>query len=77
MDWITTGLYIAALVGMTAAAFIVARSPTFWVGVAMVIWRAVAPMLLKPEDPETRKRRQAVERAGGEWDHINKRERRR
>lgn len=46
-------LYLAAIVGVAAAAFIVARSPAFWWGMALTIFKSAWPYLLmavKPKD---------------------------
>ncbi len=45
---------IAALVGLAAGFALVARNPTFWVGMAMVVWVKLKPFVLKrmPKEDE-------------------------
>jgi len=49
-------LYAAVLIGVAAAGYLVARSPQFWVGLAMVVGQRLWPLMLKmfarksPED---------------------------
>lgn len=45
-------LYAAALIGVAAAAFLVARSPAFWVGLAKVAIMALLPFILKRKPPD-------------------------
>ena len=46
-------LYLAAIIGVAAAVYIVARSPAFWWGMALAILKSAWPYLLiavKPKD---------------------------
>ena len=46
-------LYLAAIIGVAAAVYIVARSPVFWWGMALAILKSAWPYLLiavKPKD---------------------------
>ena len=45
-------LYAAALIGVAAAAFIVARSPAFWFGLAKVATMALLPFAMKRKPPD-------------------------
>ncbi len=46
MDWWSVLLGLAAFIGIACAAFLVARSPSFWVGVAWEILSKLWPYLL-------------------------------
>jgi hypothetical protein len=45
-------LYMAVILGVGAAAFVVARSPAFWFGMAKIAFKAVLPIILKRKSPE-------------------------
>lgn len=74
-------LLVVIALGVFAGAYSFGRHPTAWLEVITAAVKqfgpAVVGYLLKAEDPETRKKRQAVERSGGVWDPIRKRERER
>lgn len=73
MNWIEVALVAAAIVGLVAGGVLVARSPSFWVGIGTVMFKAGMPYLIKyvtkrmtpAEETEWR----AAERAGrgDEW----------
>jgi membrane protein implicated in regulation of membrane protease activity len=45
-------IYGAVILGVGAAAFLVARSPTFWLQMAVVAFRAALPFILKRKSLE-------------------------
>ena len=49
---ITVLLVVAILLGLGAGAFVVARSPTFWLGLAVAAARAALPLVLKTMKPK-------------------------
>ena len=73
MDWISTLCIIAVLAGLFAGAAMVARSPTFWLGLGVVMFRAgfpfVAAYVAKRMTPEEETAWRNAERAGrgDEW----------
>lgn len=54
--------FIVALIGLAAGFALVARSPTFWVGLALVVWTKAKPFLLKrmPKEDEDEIRKAAM-----------------
>lgn len=54
---ITVLLILAVLLGVGSAAFLVMRHPQFWADVAVRVWAAVLPVLLK-SSPETQAKAQ-------------------
>lgn len=48
--------FVVALLGLAAGAALVARSPTFWVGMALVVWAKLKPFVFKrmPKEDEDR-----------------------
>jgi hypothetical protein len=73
-NWVSLILVLAMAAGLFFGGRSLFSSPIelFNFGVALV--KALIPIITAPEDPETRKKRQAVERSGGQWDPIRKRE---
>ena len=57
---------IAALVGLVAGFALVARNPTFWVGLAMVVWVKLKPFVLKRMPKEDEDKINAAIRRGEE-----------
>ena len=45
-------LLVATLIGVCAAAFLVARSPSFWVGVVQIVLGQLRPHILKIVRPK-------------------------
>lgn len=66
-------LFAVVLLGLFAGGFMVARSPTFWVGVGQEIIKSVIPIIAKRMPPEEEQEWRDCIRRGGEWDHIRKR----
>lgn len=52
MTWIDGVLIAAAILGFAAGGFLVARSPSFWVGLGMVLFKAILPVIMKRKTPE-------------------------
>lgn len=73
---IDVALFIAALIGLAAGGFLVARSPTFWVGMAIVVWLRVRPLLLARMPPEDEQKLQDAYRRGEDvsklWRELKK-----
>lgn len=80
MDWVGIVVVLALTLFVAGMLWKIAHDPKFWFRVVTdlgkLFWPVVWGYLSKQEDPEVQKRRQAVERSGGEWDHFRKRERR-
>lgn len=57
-------LFVAALIGLAAGGFLVARSPAFWLGMFLLIWSRVSPFLLKRLPPEDEAKIQEAYRRG-------------
>lgn len=52
-EGLITGLLVTAiLLGVGAAAFVVARSPSFWIQLVIVGFKAALPFILKRKSPE-------------------------
>ncbi len=45
-------LLVAALIGVCAAAFLVARSPSFWVGLVQIVLKQLMPHIWKIVKPK-------------------------
>lgn len=76
MNWIDIALFVAVLIGVAAGGFLVARSPAFWVGMGLEVFRRLMPILMKRMPPEKEAEWRDCIRRGGEWDHVKKRCRR-
>lgn len=58
--------FVVALLGLAAGGFLVARNPTFWVGLAMVVWVKIRPILFKRMPKEDEDKINAAIRRGEE-----------
>lgn len=58
--------FAVALIGLAAGGFLVARNPTFWVGLAMVVWVRLRPILFKRMPKEDEDKINAAIRRGEE-----------
>lgn len=73
-------LLLAALVlGLAAGGVLIARSPTFWLGLALVVFDRLQPYLiillrylLQPLPPDDQKKLDETRRSGQEWDFRTK-----
>lgn len=69
----------AALIGVGCAVFLIARSPAFWLGLVLVIWKAAKPHVIRylstPLSPEDQKKLDETRRRAEEWDHFRRRPR--
>lgn len=52
MSWLELALLIAALAGLFCGGFLVAQRPTFWLGLGVVLFKALMPILAKRMLPE-------------------------
>lgn len=79
MDWLEIALIAAAILGIAAGGFLVARSPTFWVGVGTALIKAAAPYIIayltKRMTPEKEAEFRKAIRSGQDWDPFRKRAR--
>lgn len=72
MDLIGILLFVFALLGLTAGAFMVARSPAFWLGMGEEIFKKMLPIILKRMPPEEEAAWRKCILSGGEWDYRKK-----
>jgi len=81
MDWVGVVIVLGLILLVGGVIWKVIHDPQFWIRLATDLGKLAGPIvweyLSRQEDPETRKRRQEVQRRGGEWDFFRKRERRR
>ena len=73
MDWIGVILFLCALLGLTAGAFMVARSPAFWLGMGEEIFKKMIPIITKRMTPEEEEAWRKCILKGGQWDSRKKR----
>lgn len=78
---IVTALVVAVLIGVGAAAFLVMRTPAFWLDLSQQLVQRLTPEILKylstPLSPEDQKKLDASRRRAEEWDHFRKKPRER
>lgn len=58
--------FVVALIGLAAGGILVARNPTFWVGLAIVVWVKLKPILFKRMPKEDEDKINAAIRRGEE-----------
>jgi hypothetical protein len=73
MTWLEIAAIAALLVGVGAGGYLVARRPTFWVGLGVAVFKSLLPHLAKRMTAEEEKAFQDCVRRGGEWDPFRKR----
>jgi hypothetical protein len=73
MTWLEIAAIAALLVGVGAGGYLVARRPTFWVGLGVAVFKSLLPHLAKRMTAEQEKAFQDCVRRGGEWDPFRKR----
>jgi len=73
MTWLEIAAIAALLVGVGAGGYLVARRPTFWVGLGVAVFKSLLPHLAKRMTAEQEKAYQDCVRRGGEWDPFRKR----
>lgn len=56
MTWIDGLLLAAAVLGFAAGGFLVARSPSFWIGLGTVLLKSAWPFIVKRKPPEEEKK---------------------
>ena len=69
MTWLYALLVLGVVIGAGVAAFFVARSPAFWLGLAGAVFKAALPTLAKvakPASPEELERLKAQSDRGQE-----------
>jgi len=73
VNWLDIALIGAVVIGAACGTALVVRSPTFWSGIAVEVWRAAAPefkrLITKRMTPEEEREWRKAERAGrgDEW----------
>ncbi len=72
MNWIEGLLILGVFLGLFSGAFLVARSPAFWVGLGTVIFKALLPSITKRLPPEEEAAWRKCVLRGGTWDHRKK-----
>lgn len=76
---IVSALVVAVLIGVGAAAFLVMRTPAFWLDLGQQLVQRLTPevikYLTKPLSPEDQKKLDKARRLPGEWDNFKKRPR--
>lgn len=73
MNWVDVLLFLGALLGLSMGAFMVARSPKFWIGMGEEVFKKMLPILTKRMTPEEEAAFQACNRRNGKWNHLKKR----
>ena len=73
MTWLEIVAIAALLVGVGAGGYLVARRPTFWVGLGAAVFKSLLPHLATRMTAEEEKAYQDCVRRGGEWDPFRKR----
>lgn len=82
MTWVDILLLVAFVGGLIAGGLLVARSPTFWLGMLELIIRRLWPYLVKlwvylklPLDPQDQETLDKSRRRAEEWDFSRKKPR--
>lgn len=77
MNWLEVAAITVLLLGIGAGGILVAQRPSFWFGLATVIFKAGASHIFayrpKRMSPKQEQDLGDCVRRGGEWDHIRKR----
>lgn len=80
MNWLEILLVAIFMAGLFAGGVLVARRPTFWFGLGVVMFTAAKPHLIKlyltltkRMPPEQEKAWRDCVRRGGKWNHIKRR----
>jgi hypothetical protein len=72
VNWIEGLLILGLFLGLFSGAFLIARSPAFWVGLGTVIFKALLPFITKRMLPEEEAAWRKCMLQGREWDHRKK-----
>lgn len=77
MTWLEVMMLLAVLAGLFAGAVLVAQRPTFWVGLATVMFKAGLPHIVKyvgkRMPPEQEQAWRDCIRRNGKWNHQKRR----
>lgn len=73
MTWLEIIAIAVLLLGVGAGGYLVAQRPTFWLGLVVVVFKAVLPHLAKRMTAKQELAFQDCVRRGGEWDPMRKR----
>ena len=77
MTWLEIAAIAILLLGIGAGGFLVARRPTFWLGIGGVLlqraWPYIAAYVARRNTAEVEQQMADCVRRGGEWDNAKKR----
>lgn len=77
MNWLEITALVIFFLGVGAAGFLVAQRPSFWFGMATVVFKAVLPFVnkyvTKRMSPEEEAAWRKCQLRGGKWNHLKKR----
>lgn len=73
MDYISIILFLCAILGITAGAFMVARSPVFWMGMGKEIFKIMIPIIIKRMPFEEEEAWRRCQLRGGKWNYRTRR----
>jgi hypothetical protein len=77
LSWIDGALLAAVIAGLIAGGFLAAQRPSFWFGLAAVMFRAGMPYLneylTKRMPPEEEEEWRKCQLRGGKWNYRKKR----
>ena len=73
MSWVDMLLFLAALIGLAAGGFMIARSPAFWVGMGKELLKELLPVLTKRMTPDQEQAWRDCNRRNGTWNQRKKR----
>lgn len=66
-------IFLAMLIGITAAAYMAGQSPSFWIGMAKEVAKGMAPIITKRMPPEDEEAWRKCQLRGGKWNHRKRR----
>jgi len=72
MDYISIILFLCVILGITAGAFMIARSPVFWIGMGKEIFKIMIPIIIKRMPLEEEEAWRKCQLRGGRWNHRTK-----
>jgi uncharacterized membrane protein len=69
MNWLEIVLILVVVLGLFSGVVLVARSPTFWVGLFGVMIQTLLPYILKRMPPEQEEEWRKCQLKGGKWNY--------
>jgi hypothetical protein len=73
MNWVEPLLILSLVLGVFAGGILIARSPTFWIGIGSVMFRAALPFLFKRMTLKEEEAWRKCQLTGGKWNHRKRR----